>query len=81
MLGQEEARALWQRFSAYMDEHRNDFDGFARSEGFAFASVGAQGGRATLTLSNEREPTRASRAAPSGANRGPRPGSRQKQRR
>ena len=32
-----EARDLWQRFSAYMEEHRGDLGGFAKSEGFVSA--------------------------------------------
>jgi hypothetical protein len=49
----EDARALWEKFSAYMETHRNDFVGFARQEGWKFASVAAHQGVATLTLSNE----------------------------
>jgi hypothetical protein len=30
-----DAIALWQRFSAYMDEHKGDLAGFASLEGFA----------------------------------------------
>jgi len=52
----EGARTLWERFSAYMDVHRNDFEGFARSEGWAHASVVANGEAAMLTLANEAPP-------------------------
>jgi hypothetical protein len=31
----EEAIAFWKRFSAWMDEHRGDLAGFARSEGLS----------------------------------------------
>jgi hypothetical protein len=34
-LAEAEARAFWARFSAFMDEHKGDLGGFARSEGFA----------------------------------------------
>jgi hypothetical protein len=34
-LAEPEARALWQRFSAWMEEHPGDLAGFARGEGFA----------------------------------------------
>ncbi|MBL8613769.1 MAG: hypothetical protein JNL38_40895 [Myxococcales bacterium] len=34
-LSDDEARAFWQRFSAYMDEHKGDLAGFAQSEGLA----------------------------------------------
>jgi hypothetical protein len=33
-LAEPESRALWQRFSAWMDEHVGDLGGFARAEGF-----------------------------------------------
>jgi hypothetical protein len=45
-----QARALWERFSAYMQTHRGDFGGFARAEGYAHAAVSAAGGVAMLTL-------------------------------
>lgn len=32
-----EAHDMWQRFSAYMEEHRGDLGGFAKSEGFVSA--------------------------------------------
>jgi hypothetical protein len=31
----EEARSFWKRFSAWMEEHRADLEGFARAEGLA----------------------------------------------
>ena len=31
----QDAAALWRRFSAWMDEHPGDLAGFAQSEGFA----------------------------------------------
>jgi hypothetical protein len=34
-LPEEEARAFWARFSAWMDTHPGDLGGFARSEGLA----------------------------------------------
>ena len=34
-LPEPEARALWERFSLYMDAHKGDLGGFARAEGFA----------------------------------------------
>ena len=34
-MGDAEAIATWQRFSAYMDEHKGDLAGFAKQEGFA----------------------------------------------
>lgn len=34
-LPEEEARAFWGRFSAWMEEHKGDLAGFAKSEGLA----------------------------------------------
>jgi hypothetical protein len=34
-LSDEEARAIWRRFSAWMDANVGDLAGFARAEGFA----------------------------------------------
>jgi hypothetical protein len=34
-LAAEEAIAFWKRFSEWMDDHRGDLAGFARSEGFS----------------------------------------------
>jgi hypothetical protein len=50
-----QARALWQRFSDWMEEHRGDLAGFAAKEGFASVHPGVDGGRPVL---------RASRTAP-----------------
>ena len=50
-LDDEAARAMWLAFSAHMDAHENDFEGFARSKGFASAKPEHQEGRAVLTLS------------------------------
>ena len=47
----DEARELWSRFSAYMEEHRGDLGGFAKSEGFVSAHPRSEGGRAVLVLS------------------------------
>jgi hypothetical protein len=34
-LPDEAARSFWKRFSAWMEEHRADLEGFARAEGLA----------------------------------------------
>ena len=34
-LGEEEGRAFWRRFSAWMDQNAGDLAGFARTEGLA----------------------------------------------
>jgi hypothetical protein len=46
----DQARALWERFSRYLDEHRLDFAGFAKSEGYADVRPESRGGRALLIV-------------------------------
>ncbi len=65
-LAPEDARKLWQRFSAHMEAHQGDFDGFAAREGFARASVAVVMGRPTLTLASQPE-------APAARRRGKKP--------
>ncbi len=48
---EDEARAVWSRFSDYMEAHRGDLGGFAKSEGYVSAHPRSEGGRATLVLS------------------------------
>ena len=48
----EQARATWQRFSEYMEAHRGDLAGFARTEGFLSAHPRSDGGKAVLVLSH-----------------------------
>jgi hypothetical protein len=48
-----EARAMWERFSAWMEEHRGDLAGFAKQEGFASVHPGVDSGRPVLLLSRE----------------------------
>jgi hypothetical protein len=50
-LGEEEARALWQRFSAWMDRHHGDLAGFARGEGLASIHPEVHGGAPVLVAS------------------------------
>ena len=50
-MGEAEARAFWQRFSAWMEEHKGDLAGFARSEGFASVRPEQGSGRAVLVVS------------------------------
>ncbi|MFO0743028.1 MAG: hypothetical protein U0270_44555 [Labilithrix sp.] len=52
-LPEEEARAMWERFSAWMEEHRGDLAGFAKQEGFASVHPGVDSGRPVLLLSRE----------------------------
>ncbi len=44
------ARALWIEFSAYLDEHRNDFEGFAKQKGYASVRPEHRQGRALLVV-------------------------------
>jgi hypothetical protein len=50
-LPDDEARAFWQRFSDWMEEHKGDLAGFAAKEGFASVHPGVQGGRPVLFVS------------------------------
>jgi hypothetical protein len=50
-LPDDEARALWARFSAWMEDHRGDLAGFAQREGFASVHPGVRDGRAVLLVS------------------------------
>jgi hypothetical protein len=50
-LSEPEARALWQRFSAWMEEHAGDLAGFARAEGFASVHPELHGGEPVLVVS------------------------------
>jgi hypothetical protein len=69
-LGAEEARLWWQRFSAYMDANRGDFEGFAKQEGFASARVAVLAGAPTLTLSRRAEEPEPARPRPRRRRRG-----------
>lgn len=46
-----EARALWERFSEWMEEHRGDLAGFAAREGFSSIHPGVDKGRPVLLAS------------------------------
>jgi hypothetical protein len=50
-LAEEDARALWERFSAYMDEHKGDLAGFAKEEGFASVHPAMEKGLPVLVAS------------------------------
>ena len=50
-LADEEARAIWERFSAWMEEHRGDLAGFAAREGFASIHPGVDQGKPVLLAS------------------------------
>lgn len=48
---EDEARAFWQRFSAWMEEHPGDLAGFAAAEGYASVHPRVDGGRPVLVAS------------------------------
>jgi hypothetical protein len=50
-LADDEARALWDRFSLHMDAKPGDLAGFATAEGFASVHPTAEAGRAVLRIS------------------------------
>lgn len=51
-LPDDQARALWLRFSDWMEEHRGDLAGFAAQEGFASVHPGVEDGRPVLLASH-----------------------------
>jgi hypothetical protein len=53
-LGDDEARALWVRFSRHMDAHQGDLAGFAASEGFASVVPEHRKGQAVLVITRRR---------------------------
>jgi hypothetical protein len=50
-LSDEEARAIWRRFSAWMDANVGDLAGFARAEGFASLHPEMHDGSPVLVVS------------------------------
>ena len=50
-LAEPESRALWQRFSAWMEEHVGDLGGFARAEGFVSVHPELHDGEPVLVAS------------------------------
>ena len=49
-LAEEDARALWVRFSQHMDAHQGDIAGFAAQEGFASVLPEHRKGQAVLVI-------------------------------
>lgn len=52
LLADPDARAMWKRFSTWMDQHAGDLAGFARSEGFASVHPEIQAGSPALITSH-----------------------------
>jgi hypothetical protein len=67
------ARAFWQRFSAWMDEHKGDLAGFAKAEGLASVNPELHGGEPVLVASHT-APQVAYTTAPSKRGHAPSPG-------
>jgi hypothetical protein len=70
---EKEALAFWERFSAWMEEHRGDLAGFAAQEGYASVHPGVDGDRPVLRASKSavQQPYATVKAQPAG----PKPGS------
>jgi hypothetical protein len=66
-LDEDDARALWTRFSAHMDAHEGDFEGFAASEGLVSSRVAVVDGVPTLTLERTKAAASPSPKRPKGA--------------
>ncbi len=52
-LDDESARALWVEFSAYMDSHEGDFDGFAKLKSWQSVKTEHRAGRAVLVVATK----------------------------
>jgi hypothetical protein len=69
----DEARALWRRFSGWMEEHRGDLAGFAAREGYKSIHPAVECGRPVLRASHteaQRPYTSAARATGDGGSGG-----------
>jgi hypothetical protein len=55
-LSDDEAKALWTRFSQYMEEHRGDTAGFAKQNGYVSVTPTFAGGRAVLVARTTEAP-------------------------
>jgi len=53
-LPDDEARKIWERFSAHMDAHQGDMAGFASVNGYASAAPEYRHGQAVLVLVSRR---------------------------
>lgn len=67
-LPEDAARDLWKRFSDYMGEHRGDFAGFAKVNGFLRIAPEYRQGKAVLVACTK-EPARPSGAGAGGEGR------------
>ena len=60
-IGDDDARAIWERFSRHMDVNQGDFAGFAAAEGYKHASVDVVSGRPVLILGDNPPQTSATK--------------------
>lgn len=82
-LPEAEGRALWQRFSAHMEAHRGDLEGFAKSEGFASVHpvMGTEGAELHASRTTAQRPYQtAARSGPGSSGSHPGAGNRAKSR-
>jgi hypothetical protein len=61
----DEARALWEEFSRYLEAHELDFDGFAKSKGFVSVRPTHKAGRAVLLVETKLAAPKAKKPAAS----------------
>lgn len=73
-LPDEEARALWTKFSEHMDLHRGDMAGFAKLHGYASVAPEARGGRAMLVVWTTEEAKKKGAQSAGGAGAGAKAG-------
>ena len=62
-LPEDEARALWTRFSAHMDAHQGDMAGFAKENGWVSAAPEYRKGQAVLVVKTATTPANKTRTA------------------
>ena len=60
-LPSEEARALWTKFSEYMDEHRGDMAGFAKLHGYISVAPEVRKGQPVLVIKKTAAPSKPKR--------------------
>jgi hypothetical protein len=74
LLPEEESRALWVRFSGYMDAHEGDLAGFARQESWHSVSPEYRQGQAVLVVCTfPGAPTKSPKAPKAAAGPKPKP--------
>ena len=80
-LSADEAKAIWLKFSAYMEANKGDLAGFAKAEGFKSVHPRSDVGRALLVFSRTDDQEAYGTVRPVSLPAGGRPSSRQKRQR